>query len=255
MVHYKNLIPQDIKKASYPYLENIISIIVINITHVLMKITSNVYTRNLLIILAILICFVGNLLYHFTFKNFINQPELPAKYAAYKTLAESPTSTHYEIKPLFAYVSDNRTFSVPRYYPEEQIVRIYSHTDAPQQDKIVTCYKFDPAGNLVDSSTSQKEPIDAASTYQTLPDLTTNDTIFKTPNKTIYQDYFYKASLLLPPDTWLGTGYIHLIMKTDTLKFKEDDLFQLSYYKNEHIDFGLLKNRFSNFYIVKAKSN
>jgi len=121
------------------------------------QIKPNAYTRNLLVILVLLLCFAGNILYHFSFKNFISQPDLPAKYADYKSLDEPITSTNYEIKRLFSHNTDNITFAPPRFYPKEQITMVYSTTDESAPVHINTYYRVDVSGHLTDSMVSTNE--------------------------------------------------------------------------------------------------
>lgn len=122
-----------------------------------MQIKSNPYTRNLLIILILIICFAGHILYHFAFKNFITQPDLPARYAEYKLLDEPIVSTNYEVKRLFSNNTDNITFAPPRFYPREQITMVYSTTDESQPVHINTYYRFDISGHLTDSMVASNE--------------------------------------------------------------------------------------------------
>lgn len=329
------------------------------------EIKSNAYTRNLLVILILILCFAGNILYHFMFRNAITQPALPAKYAAYKSLDEPIASANYEIKRLFSHNIDNVTFAPPHYYPKEQITMVYSTTDENQPAHINTYYRFDTSGHLIDSMASSNEYLQLSNGYlihphyyyswilngdtarqsyipinndlkldsltlqsrfyqltetasqvhfvrysrlwehnsdayqhktdevlflknnkwyalfgkdlyryktdelpetNLLPNMVPPDTGFDKSGQTIYLDKFYKQYQLGSPDSWFGTGYINLIIKTDTLRIKGNVLMmgdnlkgtkrynnQLNYYTNSQLQFGILTDSLRKYYVVQPK--
>ncbi|RZK14958.1 MAG: hypothetical protein EOO86_17660 [Pedobacter sp.] len=107
----------------------------------------NIYQKNSLVVLSLILGFVLSIAYGYGFRNFIVQPSFIAKDVEYKMLTEGIKSNEYNIAPLFKdqYRIDR---SIPYYFRERKnIVFIDNHGDKSER----SFYKIDSLGNLVDS--------------------------------------------------------------------------------------------------------
>ncbi|RZL27883.1 MAG: hypothetical protein EOO96_21715 [Pedobacter sp.] len=107
----------------------------------------NIYQKNGVIVLLLIIGFVASIAYGYGFRNFINQPSFTAKDVEYKMLTEGVKSDKYSVSPLFK--SEHRIdLSVPYFFRERKnIIFIGNYGDKSEH----SFYKIDSLGNLVDS--------------------------------------------------------------------------------------------------------
>ena len=113
----------------------------------------NIYQKNGLVVLLLIIGFVASIAYGYGFRNFINQPSFTAKDVEYKMLTEGVKSEKYSVSPLFKdqYGIDR---SRPYFFPERKnIVFMDNHGDKSEH----SFYKIDSLGNLVDSIRLSKD--------------------------------------------------------------------------------------------------
>jgi len=113
----------------------------------------NIYQKNGLIVLSLIIGFVISIAYGYCFRNFINQPSFTAKDVEYKMLSEGIKSDKYSVSPLFKNVY-GITLSAPYYFHERKnVIFIGNHGDKSEH----SFYKIDSLGNLVDSIRFSKD--------------------------------------------------------------------------------------------------
>ena len=113
----------------------------------------NIYQKNGLIVLSLIIGFVISIAYGYCFRNFINQPSFTAKDVEYKMLSEGIKSDKYSVSPLFKN-GYGITLSAPYYFHERKnVIFIGNHGDKSEH----SFYKIDSLGNLVDSIRFSKD--------------------------------------------------------------------------------------------------
>lgn len=110
----------------------------------------NLYKKNLYFVCISLFIAVSYILYGYFFRNFITQPDLPAKYLAYKSVEDTVKSAHYEIVKL----GDNSLNLNTTYFsPVTKTVVFESGKEGfgNDNDEFKLYYKFDNKGKLIDS--------------------------------------------------------------------------------------------------------
>ena len=113
----------------------------------------NIYQKNGLLILSVVIGFVLSIAYGYGFRNFIVQPSFAAKDVEYKMLTEGIKSDKYNVSPLFKdqYGIDR---SKPYFFRQRKhIVFVEDQEDKSEK----SFYKIDSIGNLIDSITYRKD--------------------------------------------------------------------------------------------------
>lgn len=110
----------------------------------------NLYKKNLYFVCISLFIAVSYILYGYFFRNSITQPDLPAKYLAYKSVQDTVKSAHYEIVKL----GDNSLNLNTTYFsPITETVVFESGKEGfgNDNDEFKLYYKFDNKGKLIDS--------------------------------------------------------------------------------------------------------
>jgi len=112
----------------------------------------NIYQKNCLVILSLILGFVLSIAYGYSFRNFIDQPSFSAKDLEYKMMTEGIKTERYSISKLFK--NDySVNLSRPYYFPQHKVIVFNSYRDKSEQ----SFYKIDSQGNLVDSITFSQD--------------------------------------------------------------------------------------------------
>lgn len=159
-------------------------------------------------------------MYGYFFKNFITQPELPAKYLAYKSLEDKVKSANYEIVS----IGDNSLNMNTIYFsPLSETVVFESDKQgfSNDNDEFRLHYKFDNKGKLIDSLKTRR-----------------------------YDSYeIYKSYLLSQDD------YISWIIDADSTRHKYIELNPKADWTFEHTEeeYNKLSKKASSIYCFKAQ--
>lgn len=111
----------------------------------------NVYKKNILIIVLLIVFLFVNIFYVYLFRNNIDQPQLPVKYKSYKEFRKTTVkSLNYEIIKLRGSWDDKDYFGEPIFVENSDFVVLHSNA-WPSANGDSFYYKLDKNGKLVDS--------------------------------------------------------------------------------------------------------
>lgn len=113
----------------------------------------NIYQKNSLVVLSLILGFVLSIAYGYGFRNFIDQPSFSAKDIEYKMITEGIKSDNYNVSPLFK-IRYRFELSRPYYFPERKNI-VFVDIQGDKSER--SFYKVDSLGNLVDSIRFRKD--------------------------------------------------------------------------------------------------
>ncbi|MFC3561410.1 hypothetical protein [Pedobacter jamesrossensis] len=108
----------------------------------------SVYKKNIILLAILILCFVLTIAYGYAFRNFISQPNIPAKYNEYKSIHSGVNSKHFELKQVLNGELNNLYFEQPIF--ADNFVIIHATSAFSNRPKNIY-YKIDSAGKLADS--------------------------------------------------------------------------------------------------------
>ncbi|SHE81821.1 hypothetical protein [Pedobacter caeni] len=111
----------------------------------------NPYKTNAMLLVVIGGLFLLTHLFHFAFRNTIDQPPTPAQYAAYLPLDSGAKNAHLELKSLFANNLDRGRLLPPLMDPVTGMVMLNTVKEETNYSDGNVYYRLDSSGRLVDS--------------------------------------------------------------------------------------------------------
>lgn len=111
----------------------------------------NIYKKNILTIIALIVFLFANVFHVYLFRNTIDQSELPVRYKSYKAFQKTTVSSlNYEIIKLRGSWGDVDSFEEPIFLEKSEFVVLHANAKSNSQ-RAPVYYKLDKNGEVVDS--------------------------------------------------------------------------------------------------------
>lgn len=234
------------------------------------------------------------LLFYWT--NKIAQPKLNADYAAYPDLKMPVRASGHQIEFLME-AGQYKEVGLPYVFKDKQeLILNYLHSSSYRFPPLMKSFKIDKSGSIIDSLDAEgllplNEPAEFRDGFIVDHDrnrvvswvFNGDQSVHKGSELLVDEDwklltmesdssklklaFFYKQQdkreSQQDAESWRGTGYYHLLLGTDTLKFKIDNLIHsnilpkdeqstLEYFHCKEMDFDLIRLNKRAYYIVKS---